>query len=307
MDLVIHPFFDARSRSFSYVAANPATGRCAVVDPVLEVEPATGAVTARGVDRIIELIGANGYCVEWILETHVHGDRPSAARYLKDRFLCAQTAIGAGAARLRQSLDPGREAAGAGAQGFDRLFEDGERVRIGHASGWVLATPGHTPSCVSYVFGGCAFVGDVLGMPDVGTGRCDLPGGDARALFRSVQQLYRLPDETRLCTAHDHPPGQRAPRFWATVGEHKRNNCLLRSDTGEQAFVTAREARDRALEGAGWCASVHRANAAGGALPGELAKALRTREGAGFFALSARGLPGVIDGPRVAAPAQETP
>ncbi len=272
VNLVVHPFFDAATSSWSYVLANPGSGCCAIIDPVLGYDPATGRIDTAVADAVVDLVAANGYCVEWLLETHVHADHLSAGRYLKQRLVCAQLAIGA---RVRdvQSHFVSRLDLTAATDGrqFDRLLEDGERICIGHACGRVLYTPGHTPGCVSYVFDRFAFVGDTLLMPDYGTARCDFPGGDAAALYQSVQKLYALPGDTRLLMCHDYAPGGRRHQFSSTVAEQRCGNVMLRSDTSLAAFVTARRQRDRHLDPPRLLEPALRANLAGGALPGDAA------------------------------------
>jgi glyoxylase-like metal-dependent hydrolase (beta-lactamase superfamily II) len=269
MDLIVHPFFDAATSSFSYVVANPGSGCCAIVDPVLDYDPEGNCVSTRGADRLLELIDANDYRAEWILETHVHADHLSAGRYLKTRLVCAQHAIGAHVSTVQQHF-ASRFAVDVATDGrqFDRLLADGDRISIGHVAGRVLYTPGHTPACVTYVFDRFAFIGDTLFMPDYGTARCDFPGGDAHALFRSVQQLYALPQDTRLLMCHDYAPGGRDHRFFATVADQRRHNRMLRDDTAEAAFVTARRERDRQLDAPRLLVPSVRANIDAGVMPG---------------------------------------
>lgn len=269
MNVVVHPFFDSATSSWSYVLANPGSGCCAVIDPVLDYDRASGEAATAGADRIIELVVANGYTVEWILETHVHADHLSAARYLKQEFVCAQVAIGAGVRDVQAHFVPhfGLDEPVDGSQ-FDRLLEDGERIGLGHTSGRVMATPGHTPACVSYVFDGFAFVGDTLFLPDYGTARCDFPGGSARSLYRSVQRLYALPADTRLLMCHDYPPAGRDRRFWVTVAAQRQSNCMLDASIPEADFVAAREARDRSLAAPALFDAAVPANVVGGLRPG---------------------------------------
>ncbi|MFW6092546.1 MAG: MBL fold metallo-hydrolase [Pseudomonadota bacterium] len=268
MDLMVHPFFDSATSTFSYVLVNPATGCSAVVDPVLDYDPETEQVSTRSADRIIEFVTANGLRVEWLLETHVHADHLTAARYLKQQFVCAQTAIGAGVRDVQDRLAAafGLDVPTDGRQ-FDRLLEDGERLCLGHACGRVMATPGHTPGCVTYVFDRFAFVGDLLLMPDYGTARCDFPGGDAAMLYRSVRSLHGLPDCTRVLVGHDYAPGGRDHRFYATVSDQKQHNRMLNDRTPESDFVARRRERDRALEPPRLYEAAVRANLVGGVVP----------------------------------------
>ncbi|MFU8815259.1 MAG: MBL fold metallo-hydrolase [Pseudomonadales bacterium] len=269
MNLVVHPFLDRETFSYSYVLANPNTGSCAIVDPVLDYDLAAGEVSTRSAERLVEFITANDYSPEWILETHVHADHLSAARYLKQRFVCAQLAIGEHVHQVQAHFarEFGVDIDTDGRQ-FDRLLGDGERLCLGHACGRVLHSPGHTPACVSYVFDRFAFVGDTLFMPDYGTARCDFPGGDARALYRTVQKLYQLPAQTRLLMCHDYAPGGRDYRFCSTVAEQREHNRMLRADTPEAEFTAARSARDQTLAAPRLLIPAVRANVIGGVLPG---------------------------------------
>lgn len=269
MDLVVHPFFDRETSAWSYLLANPASRRAAIVDPVLGYDPDTGACDTGAADRILEVVDANGYCVEWILETHVHVDHLSAARYLKERLLCAETAIGEHVCELQRRLAP-RLDGGIATDGrqFDRLLRDGERLRIGRATGQVIHTPGHTAACVSFVFHGLAFVGDTVLLPDRGTGRCDFLGGDPVDLYRSVQKLYALPGDTRLLVGHDYGSDDRPEcRFSVRVTEQRRANRMLRPDTPLTDFVAARTARDRLLAPPALMEIAVPANLNGGELP----------------------------------------
>lgn len=268
VDLIVHPCFDRDTFTWSYVLAHPATGRCAIIDPVLGFDPDTGRVDTRGADRILELVDANGYCVEWILDTHVHVDHLTAARYLKSHLVCAQTGIGEHVRQVQShfAAQLGMSIATDGRQ-FDRLLQDGERICVGRACGRVMHTPGHSPACVSYVFERFAFVGDTVFMPDHGTARCDFPGGDAKRLFRSVQKLYALPGETRMMLCHDYGGTDAAARDYrcsVTVAEQRRSNVMLRPDTPISDFLGARAARDRQLDAPRLLEPALRANLEGG-------------------------------------------
>ena len=242
---MVTPFFDPTSHSFSYVIVEPCSRTCAIVDPVLEYDPATRSTSTRQADQIVTFVKANGLIVEWLLETHVHADHLSAASYLKSRFVCAQTGIGAGIAAVRQLIDPSVPEPAAL---FDRLFDEGDRIGLGRTCGRVMATPGHTPGCVCYRFEDLLFVGDVLFMPDFGSGRCDFPGGDARVLYRSVRRILELPAETRLFAGHDYGCAGRPVSYLSTVGEQRQHNVHFRQGADEACFVRTREARDAELD-----------------------------------------------------------
>ncbi len=248
MRALVHPFFDADTCSYTYVVVEPATRACAIIDPVLNYDPQTGA-SSRAADRLADFVMANGLVVEWLLETHVHADHLSAARYLKDRFRAAQIGISANVSKVQRAFANAlnRPIAVDGSQ-FDRLFMDGERIRLGHLTGRVVATPGHTPACVTYVFDDAAFVGDTLFMPDFGTARCDFPGGDAGVLYDSVQRVLALPGPTRLFMCHDYAPGGRPYRCCTTVESERCDNVHISDATDRDAFTQLRESRDANLD-----------------------------------------------------------
>ena len=246
MSLIVTPFYDAATHAFSYVVAEPASGACAVIDAVLDYDLSTAAIKTRAADRIVAFVKANDLIVEWLLETHVHEDHLSAMAYLQTRFVCAQRGVSAAVEsllRLRDSSLPDT------AEGrFDRLFSDGDRISLGHACGRVLATPGHTSACVSYRFENLLFVGDTLLMPDVGTGRCDLPGGDASMLYASIRRILSLPERTRLFVCHDEAPADREVQYLSTVREQRDDNILINAAVSEEQFLTLRGVCDAQLE-----------------------------------------------------------
>ena len=206
-------FFDARSCSVQYVVSDPATGRCALVDPVLDYDEMSGMTATSSADALLAFVREQNLVVEWILDTHPHADHFSAAAYLKERT-GAKTAIGERVTdvqrlwRIIYNLPPAFRTDGSQ---WDRLFADGDIFQIGDLEARVLFSPGHTLASVSYIVGDAAFVHDTLFMPDFGTARCDFPGGSARALWRTIERILALPDQTRLFTGHDYMPGGRPP------------------------------------------------------------------------------------------------
>jgi len=246
----IEPFFDPITATMSYVVYDDIGGRAAVVDSVLGFDPKSGRTSTASADKLLDFLAARGLKLDWILETHAPADHLSAARYVK-RHAGGRIAIGE---RIRQvqgvfkkifNLEP--EFRLDGSQ-FDHLFADGEVFRIGRLEGRVLFVPGHTPADAAYQVGDAVFVGDTLFMPDVGTARCDFPGGNAHTLYRSVRRLLALPDETRLFVCHDYPPGSRAPRWETTVREQRLANIHVRDSIGEDQFVAMRTGRDATLD-----------------------------------------------------------
>ncbi|SFH23467.1 MBL fold metallo-hydrolase [Modicisalibacter xianhensis] len=243
-------FFDEPTNTFSYVVRDPDSTACAILDSVMDFDYASGATGWQSADRIIEFIQREGLAVEWILETHVHADHLTAAPYLQER-LGGKTGIGAKISQVQSIFgdlfNSGDEFARDGSQ-FDRLFEEGDTFSIGRLQARVLHTPGHTPACLTYVIGDAAFVGDTLFMPDYGTARCDFPGGDARTLYRSIQKVLALPDETRLFLCHDYKaPGREDYACQTTVGEQRRDNVHVHQGVDEVDFVAMRTERDSTL------------------------------------------------------------
>jgi len=260
-------FYDARTGSIQYVVADPATGKCAIIDPVLDFDEKSGSTATRSADAILDHVAAKGLTVEWILDTHPHADHFSAARYLKTKT-GAPTAIGEhvkGVQRIWKAIYNWPDFACDGSQ-WDRLFTDGETFRIGELKARVLHSPGHTLASISYVIGDAAFIHDTLFMPDSGSARADFPGGSAADLWRSIQAILALPDETRLFTGHDYCPGGRKARWESTVAEQKSKNPHV-AGKSEADFVGLREARDRTLPMPKLILHALQVNVRGGELP----------------------------------------
>lgn len=246
----VRAFFDPTTFTVSYVVKDPQSDACAVIDSVLDFDPASGRTSHASADLVIDYIESRRLHVAWILETHAHADHLSAAPYLQAK-LGGKIAIGAHIVAVQRvfgglfGLGADFEANG---RQFDKLFEDGERFEIGDMEAVVLHTPGHTPACVSYVIGDAVFVGDTLFMPDYGSARCDFPGGDAATLFASVRRLLALPSVTRMFLCHDYlPPGRNAYRWETTVAEQRAHNIHLHDGVSEAEFVAQRRARDATL------------------------------------------------------------
>lgn len=250
MPVHVEPFFHAPSGTFSYVVADPSCGQCAIIDAVLGFEMSSGRTDTASADRIETYVRDRGLAVQWLLETHVHADHLSGAAYLRDR-LGGRIAIGTGVSQVHRSFQHAFGLGGwtgGGAGGFDVLLADGACFCIGQVPVRVLAVPGHTPADVAYVVGdGAAFVGDTLFMPDIGTARCDFPGGNAGALYRSVQRLLALPADTVLYLCHDYPPLGRSATCSCTVADQRARNIHVRDGITEPEFVRKREARDATL------------------------------------------------------------
>ncbi|MGJ8616747.1 MAG: MBL fold metallo-hydrolase [Sulfitobacter sp.] len=243
-------FFDDATNTVSYVVQDPDGSACAIVDSVLDFDHAAGRTDTSSADEIIAYVTDKKLQTQWVLESHVHADHLSAAPYLQEK-LGGKIGIGAQITTVQDTFgkvfNEGTEFQRDGSQ-FDALFKDGDSFHIGQMRADVMHTPGHTPACLTYVMGDAAFVGDTLFMPDFGTARCDFPGGSARDLYRSIQRILSLPDQTRIFVAHDYKaPGRDEFAWETTVGAQKAANVHVGGGTGEDDFVTLRESRDATL------------------------------------------------------------
>ena len=242
-------FFDDATFTVTYVVADPDSARAAIIDPVLDYDPASGRTSMASADKVARFVGDNGLDVDWILETHIHADHLTAAPYLKEK-LGGRIAIGSNVAAVQEAFKGVfniEDLATDGSQ-FDHLFEDGDEFELGSIAGSVIGTPGHTPACITYVVGDAAFVGDTLFMPDFGTARTDFPGGDAGMLYDSIQRILALPGETRLFLCHDYKaPGRDEFAWETTVAEQREANVHINQGVSRDEFVAMREGRDSEL------------------------------------------------------------
>ncbi len=243
-------FYDPDTATISYVVKDPASKSCAVIDSVMDIDYAAGRITFASADQLIDYITANDLSLEWLIETHAHADHLSAAPYIQGK-LGGKIGIGSEITTVQEVFgkvfNEGTEFRRDGSQ-FDRLFVDGDTYQIGTMRAFVMATPGHTPACMTHVIGDAAFVGDTLFMPDGGTARADFPGGDARVLFKSIRKvLETLPAKTRLFMCHDYGPNGRDVKWETTVADERTHNIHVRDGVTEEEFVTMREARDKTL------------------------------------------------------------
>ena len=240
----VSAFFDPCTSTVTYVVHDGAVA--AIVDSVLDYDPKSGRTATASADKVIDFVRSQGLSVHWILETHAHADHLSAAPYLRKR-LGGRIAIGE---QIRTVQSVFRKLFNFEGQfpRFDHLFADGETFRIGSLDARAMHVPGHTPADMAYRIGDAVFVGDTLFMPDVGTARCDFPGGDARTLYRSVRRLLELPAETRLFMCHDYPPEGREAQWETTVAAQRAGNIHIRDGVTEDEFVAMRTARDRTLQ-----------------------------------------------------------
>lgn len=246
----IRAFFDEPTFTVSYVVHDPVTREAAIIDSVLDYDPASGRTSRASADAVIAHIRAEDLKVTWILETHAHADHLSAAPYLQAQ-LGGRIAIGDQITKVQTVFgtifNEGADFARNGSQ-FDHLFHDGDTFRIGNLHAIALHVPGHTPADLAYVIGDAVFVGDTLFMEDYGTARADFPGGDARRLYRSIRRLLSLPPETRLFMCHDYKAPNRDHYTWeSTVAAQRAHNVHVHDGVSEDAFVAMREARDKTL------------------------------------------------------------
>ena len=246
----VKAFFDEATNTISYIVKDPGSATCAIIDSVLDFDPASGRTTTLSADAIIADVENRKLQVEWIVETHVHADHLSAAPYLQEKLggkigICDKITIVQDV--FGKIFNAGTEFQRDGSQ-FDRLFSDGDTFSIGGLGAYVISTPGHTPACMTWVIGDAAFVGDTLFMPDFGTARCDFPGGDASILYHSIQKILALPPQTRLFVCHDYKaPGRDEFAWETTVAEERKSNVHVHTGIDEATFVKTRETRDATL------------------------------------------------------------
>lgn len=247
--VIVSPFFDSDSYTFSYIVQDASSNKCAIIDSVLDFDYASGEISFDGADNIIEFIKNNNLKLEWLLETHVHADHLSAAPYIQEK-LGGKIGIGKEIITVQETFgrifNEGTDFQRDGSQ-FDHLFSDQETYAIGNAECTALHTPGHTPACMTYVIGDAVFVGDTLFMPDAGTARADFPGGDAATLYNSIQKILALPEDYRVFTCHDYRPNGREIEFQTTIKRQREENIHVHQGLSKEEFVRMRQARDKTL------------------------------------------------------------
>ena len=250
MNPTVHGLFDPATWTVTYVVYDQPGGSAAIIDSVLDYDPKSGRTRTTSAEKVVSFVREQRLTVRWILETHAHADHVSAAPWLRKQ-LGGQIAVGGNIRTVqgvfKRIFNLEAEFQTNGSQ-FDHLFEDGERFAIGALEGEVMSVPGHTPACVAYKVGDAVFVGDTLFMPDVGTARCDFPGGDAHTLYRSVRKLLSLPSDTRLFMCHDYPPNGRPVAFECTVADQRARNIHVNDSVSEDQFVQMRTKRDATLD-----------------------------------------------------------
>ncbi len=250
MNPSVKAFFDPATWTVSYVVFDRPGGAAAIIDSVLDYDPKSGRTRTQSAQQLVDFVREQKLSVQWIMETHAHADHLSAAPWLKQQ-LGGATTIGAGITTVQGvfkkifNMEPGFVTDG---RQFDKLLAEGERFRIGDLEGEAMWVPGHTPACMAYRVGDAVFVGDTMFMPDVGTARCDFPGGNAHTLYASVRRLLSLPPQTRLFLCHDYPPNGRPIQWETTVADQRKSNIHIRDGVSEAEFVAMRTARDAKLD-----------------------------------------------------------
>jgi glyoxylase-like metal-dependent hydrolase (beta-lactamase superfamily II) len=246
---LIKEFFDKDTGTFSYVVYEKKGSPAIVIDSVLNYDPKSGRTRTSSADQVVFFTLENELKIEWILETHAHADHLTASAYLKEK-VGGKVAIGNKISFIQKTFKDifnlGEDFSTDGAQ-FDYLLNEKEEVIFGNLAFQTLFVPGHTCACVAYKVGDAIFTGDTIFMPDVGTARCDFPGGDASTLYESIQKLLSYPKEVRLFMCHDYPPNGREIRFCTTVADQKKNNIHIHDDVKKQDFVEMRNSRDKNL------------------------------------------------------------
>ena len=242
--------YEPDTGSIQYIAACPHTGKCALIDVVLNFDPKSASTSTEAMDEVLSVVKERGYTVEWILDTHPHADHLMASASLKER-LGAKNAIGEKVREIAElwrdyynncdMFHPDAD--------FDRLFADGDSFSIGELPVRVMLSPGHTLGSISYVVGDdAAFVHDTFMQPDAGTSRADFPGGSAGQLYDSLMAILTLPDETRLFVGHDYGTNDREEPAWeASVREQRQHNIHVGGGTSREDYVARREKRDKTL------------------------------------------------------------
>lgn len=245
----IKALFDRATSTITYIVSDPHSESSVIIDPVLDYDPKSGRTNTVSADRVVNYVRSSNLRVERILETHAHADHLSGAPYLQEALrgsICIGARIVDVQAIFKDIFNTGNEFVTDGSQ-FDELFQDGDAFSIGSLNAKVMHTPGHTPACLTYFIGDAAFIGDTLFMPDYGTARADFPGGDAATLYRSIQKILALPDETRLFLCHDYLSKTRTEYVWETTVREEKLNVHLADHITENEYVAMRNERDKTL------------------------------------------------------------
>jgi glyoxylase-like metal-dependent hydrolase (beta-lactamase superfamily II) len=245
----VKAFFDPQTWTYTYLVYESKGSPCIVIDSVLNYDPKSGRTKTHSADEVISFIKDNQLQLKWILETHAHADHLTAAPYIQEK-LGGKIAIGDHITTVQKVFKGVFNLGDVAVDGsqFDALIKEGEAIQFGNLSFKALYVPGHTPACMAYEIGNSIFVGDTLFMPDVGTARCDFPGGSASNLYRSIQSILKYPPSTKLYMCHDYPPNGRSPEYQSTVADQKKSNIHVHDGVTEEQFVAMRTKRDASLE-----------------------------------------------------------
>lgn len=250
----IKEFYDQLTGALTYVVSSGKN--CVIIDPILNYNQFSGKISHDSADEVVNFIKKEGLDLVWILETHIHADHITACEYIKKKALTegfgkkVQSAIGENVIKVNEywgGVFEFEDKSLAGADDFDKLLKDGEKIKLGETEIEIISTPGHTPCCVSYKIGNDVFVGDVIFAPDVGTARCDFPGGNVQDSYKSIQKIYGLGDDVKLYTGHDYPFDKRKLQFYSTVREQKEENILVADHIDEKKFAELRKKKDATL------------------------------------------------------------
>ena len=250
----VHSFLHSDTETYTHVLADVQQQVCAIIDPVLDFDAKSGHTDTVSVDEVIAFVREQGWTLVYIIETHAHADHISAAIHVKDK-LGGKLVIGQHITEVQKifkqifNLDSSFRT---DASQFDILTDEGETLTLGGITITAMYVPGHTRADMAYLAADdektVVFVGDTLFAPDVGTARCDFPGGDAKTLYQSIQKLLALPDETIMYLCHDYPSQGRKHCPTTTVAAQKLGNIHVKEGINEAEFVEMRERRDATLE-----------------------------------------------------------
>ena len=246
---IVTAFFDEATFTITYLVVDLETSRAVIIDPVLDYDHRGGSLSTRSAQAVLDAAAEQGVKIDYILETHVHADHLSSAPFLKAQT-GAKIVIGSSIDKIQKTFAPVFRADDLSMTGgeFDILATDGQVLHFGGQEIRVIHMPGHTPACVAYHIGSHVFVGDTLFMPDYGTARCDFPGGDAAALYRSIQKIFALPPETKLWMCHDYKAAGRDHYAWESdVATQRAHNIHIHDGVSEAEFVAMRQTRDKSL------------------------------------------------------------
>ncbi len=250
----VHSFLHSDTETYTHVLADVQQQVCAIIDPVLDFDAKSGHTDTASVDEVIGFVREQGWTLVYIIETHAHADHISAAIHVKDE-LGGKLVIGqyiTEVQKIFKQMFNFDSSFRTDASQFDILTDEGETLTLGGITITAMYVPGHTRADMAYLAADdektVVFVGDTLFAPDVGTARCDFPGGDAKTLYQSIQKLLALPDETIIYLCHDYPSQGRKHCPTTTVAAQKLGNIHVKEGINEAEFVEMRERRDATLE-----------------------------------------------------------